>query len=68
MKLRVSEVWISHSDRGCQYSAIVTRECSPHASCSSHATYAKGFEELCVFESLLVSIFVYFRVCRPGSA
>jgi hypothetical protein len=31
MKVRLGEVWLSHSDRGCQYSAIVTRECSPHA-------------------------------------
>ena len=26
MKLRLGEVWLSHSDRGCQYSATVTRE------------------------------------------
>jgi hypothetical protein len=44
MGLRVGEVWLSHSDRGCQYSAIVTRECSPHVSSSSHAAYGKAFE------------------------
>ena len=47
MKLRLGEVWLlSHSDRGCQYSVIITRGCSPHASCSSHAAYAKAFEAL----------------------